>query len=233
MLLAYLDESFTKHRYYICAVIAPESEVAPLSKALDAVVEKAHRAYETPARAELHGHALMHGKDDWECIAPMIRARGGIYDDAMSAIGQHDVSIVCRGMDVDRQKARYVHPAPPHGLVLQHAMERINEHAQARGEHVLLIADEVANKDGYRRDLWDYQQVGTPGYRPSNLKRIVDTLHFAPSDASRLLQAADLVAYMHCRRCTVKNPDARAKKLADLLWSRIARRIVHELCWEP
>lgn len=233
VLLAYLDESYTKDRYYIAGVIVPESEARPLAAALDKIVEDASWAHSTPWHAELHGHPLMQGKDDWVQIAGQIRLRGGIYDKAMEAIGKHDVAIVCCGLDIPRQKIQYRWPEPPHRVVLQHTMERISEHAGRSGERALLIADEVAEADAHRQDLWSYQQSGTPGWKSSKLPHIVDTLHFAPSKASRLLQAADLVAYLHRRRETHVETDPRAQKLSDLLWSRIEHRIIHKRCWFP
>lgn len=236
MLLAYLDESYTRDWYYIAGICVPERVVRPLTEALDKVVREAARDYGVSPRAELHGHALVKGSEDWTSMAPMIRARIGIYTKAMSAIGAHDVSIVLRGLNVARQRERYRnYPSvyPPHQVVLQHIMERINTHARNQGEPVLLIADEISGQDGHRQDLWHYQQYGTGGYRRTNLGNIVDTIHFAPSNASRLLQAADLLAYMHRRRQVHTETDQRAKDANDLIWSQVQERIVHEMCWHP
>jgi hypothetical protein len=38
-----------------------------------------------------------------------------------------------------------------------------------------MIADEVDGQDGYRRDLWQYQQTRTWGYRGRQITRVVDT----------------------------------------------------------
>jgi hypothetical protein len=52
-----------------------------------------------------------------------------------------------------------------------------------------VIAVDRALKDVYRADIADYQTYGTWGWRAQKLDRIVDTLHFAPSKFSRLLQS--------------------------------------------
>jgi hypothetical protein len=61
---------------------------------------------------------------------------------------------------------------------------------------------------------------GLPGSNP-RLDRIVDALHFSPSHASRLLQAADVVAYVSRRvgSSSVRSDRAigAAKKMAHLL----------------
>jgi len=61
----------------------------------------------------------------------------------------------------------------------------------------------------------------------------VDTLHFAPSVASRLVQAADLVVYLHARRMSGQVTDARALRANAMLWSHVEANVVHLHCWSP
>ncbi|MBO3745989.1 DUF3800 domain-containing protein [Streptosporangiaceae bacterium NEAU-GS5] len=61
---------------------------------------------------------------------------------------------------------------------------------------------------------------------------MVDTIHFAPSSASRLLQAADLVAFLH-QRCQRKERDPHAQQANEDLWVRISGKVYHEMCWFP
>ena len=72
-------------------------------------------------------------------------------------------------------------------MVLQHLLERVDEYVTSVGEYALVIADEVDAQAKHRADLSTYREVGTLGYRHRKLTRIVDTLHFAPSNASRLV----------------------------------------------
>lgn len=234
MLLAYVDESYTATHYWMAALICPEADVVPLTTALDAVVEKAAAAYRgISPRAELHGHRLFHGSDDWELLKPMPRARIGVYNDAFDAIGQSGASIVIRGVHRPGLIRRYAYPSHPHAVVLEHLLERVDEFAADRNEHALVIADEVDQADAYRRNLWFSQKYATSGYRARQLRRIVDTLHFAPSEASRLVQAADLVAFMHTRISSGVETDPRALRANEVLWGRIAGRVVHSWCWWP
>ncbi|RCV52373.1 hypothetical protein DEF23_00555 [Marinitenerispora sediminis] len=117
--------------------------------------------------------------------------------------------------------------------MLQHVMEQVNSFARAEKEHVLIIADEVADQDDHRQKLWEYKRDGTPGYQSSKLDRIVDTIHFAPSKASRLLQAVDLIAFLHRRRETHVETDDRARRVNDRLWSHVKIRVQHEHVWLP
>lgn len=136
-------------------------------------------------------------------------------------------------MDCKRQRERYNHVDPPHGVVLGHMLERLNDLAVAEGQPVLVIADELHEDDRFRKELHDYRRYGTPGYLSSTLPQVLDTLHFAPSNRSRLLQAADMITFLHHRRETRQDKDPRAQKANDLLWSRIAPNIQHQRTWTP
>ncbi len=103
----------------------------------------------------------------------------------------------------------------------------------ALGEYALIIADEVDAQARHRADLAGYRDVGTAGYRSRKLTRIVDTLHFAPSNASRLVQAADVIAFLYRRVFACQETDERSRKAKLAMWSRLAPRVHHELRWFP
>src|SRR4051794_2531542 len=107
VLLTYLDESYTKDRFYIAALGCPDEVAIPVASDLDQVVQDAATAYAVAPTAELHGHALFAGKDDWKELAPAIRARIGVYDKAMEAIGRYGVKIFLCGVDVPALPRRY------------------------------------------------------------------------------------------------------------------------------
>lgn len=235
MLLTYVDESYGGTYYWIAALICPEEAANPLGRALDGVVETAARKYEgIGTRAELHGHALFHGKDDWGPLQTMPRARIGVYNDAFAAIAEHDVKFIIRGVDVPRLQKRYTFPDHPHSVVLTHLLERVDEYAARQDQLALIIADEIDDAAEHRRNFWHFQRYSTGGYKARQIKRIVDTIHFAPSVSSRLLQAADLVAYLHHRRMAKADRHARAIRANDALWGRIESQVLPGAqCWHP
>jgi hypothetical protein len=230
--LAYVDESYTSDLYFVAAVVVDDACASALGPALDDVVIRASQRHPgVKDTAELHGHSIFHGKDDWTGLPP--RARINIYDQVMRAIGDHRADVFLRGIDRNRQAARYSRPDPPHDVVLQHLLERLNDFGRRLREPVLVIADEIHEHDRHRSNLRDFRQFGTPGYRSSTLPMILDTLHFVPSKHSRLIQAADMVAFLHCRRRCRTDTDPRAQRANDLLWSRIGGRIRHQGTWHP
>lgn len=232
MLLTYVDESYTKDRYYIAGLAIHHDAVRSLETAIADVVRRAHGVYPGLSySSELHGYPLFQGKEDWQHLQP--RQRIGIYNEVFQAIADHDVQVFLRGLDLPSQARRYARCDPPHDVVLQHLLERVDAYASATDQAALVIADELQEHDRHRSNLSDFRRYGTPGYLSSELPRIVDTIHFAPSHHSRLLQAADLVAFLHRRRQTHVETDPRARKANEVLWERIRPKIHHEHCWFP
>lgn len=239
-MLTYVDESYDKDRYWMVALVVAERHLRPLHSALDSVVRKAADNYPVAPEAELHGHALVQARDDWQRMGNkgrnMVRARIGIYGDAMKAIGSHDVQVIVRGLDLPAYRSRQNDPGPhpsPHQLVLRHLLEQICDQVETRDELALVIADEIDGADDHRRRFRDYQMTGTGGSISSTLPCLVDTIHFAPSKASRLLQAADLIAYLHRRLLSGQDGDSRARRANETLWSFVEPRVVHQRCWAP
>lgn len=234
MLLAYLDESYTQERYYIAALIVPEASARPLTDELDQIVRKvADQHPGLDAEAELHAHQLVTGKGDWAAIRQKLRVRIGVYQAALRAIGDHEAKLIVRGVDIPRLRQRYPQPDHPHTLVLTFLIERVDDYARAAGELVLMIADEIDQMDVHRRNLWLVHRGGTWGYRARPIRHIVDTLHFAPSNASRLLQAADLAVYLYRRRHTHIETDERGEREWEILWQRLRPIIAYDGCWMP
>jgi len=232
VLLTYVDESYTKDRYYIAGLAVHHEDIRALENAITQIVADASKVYPgVGVTSELHGHELFHGKGDWKKRAP--RQRIGIYNKVFQAISDHDAQIFLRGLDITSQQARYARCDPPHDVVLQHLLERVNDYANDTDQAALIIADELQEHDRHRRNLSDFRRYGTPGYLSSVLPRIVDTIHFAPSHHSRLIQAADLVAFLHRRRETHVETDPRAERANDALWGRIRPSIRHQHCWFP
>lgn len=162
----------------------------------------------------------------------MIRARIGVYADAMKAIAAHDVRIIVRGLDIPAYRSYRDTWCVPHQIVLRQLLEQIDNDAACHDELALVIADEIDGADDHRQRFRDYQADGTGGSL-STLPRLVDTIHFAPSRASRLLQAADLIAYLHRRLISGQDSDTRARKANEKLWSHVAPRVSHTHCWVP
>lgn len=138
MLLTYLDESYTKTRYLIAALMVPETDARSLTIALDKVIEDAAWQYPVSSEAELHAHDIFAAKADWKKLAPMVRARIGVYSKALQAIADHHVTVIIRSVDIARLDRRYPGGHDhPHSVVLTHLIERVDEYAAAAGERTV------------------------------------------------------------------------------------------------
>jgi Protein of unknown function (DUF3800) len=237
VLLAYLDESQTETAFYVTALVVRDAQAIQLTTALDGVIEYAQDTYGRVAtRAELHGYPLAQGTDDWARLKSDIPARMDIFNRAIQAIASHDVMVCIRGVEIAGFQRRYgTDAADIHGAALAFVLERVQWAARDAPDVALVIADEVRGREArYRRALRDYQQTGTFGWRAQKLDRIADTLYFAPSSESRLLQAADLVSYAHVRSLRKYN-DARVQAFHDGLWDKLhgAGRVREASLWVP
>ena len=225
MLLAYLDEARNADAFYVTAVLIEGADAIPLAKSLDAVVMHAQETYGgVKDAAELHGHALVSGREDWHQLRGRVDACVDVYIRAVEAIANCNLRIYIRGVELAGFKRRYGSLADPHGAVLAFVLERVQLRAEQLDEVALVIADEVRGKeDVYRRAVRSYQKTGTFGWKAIVLDRIADTIHFAPSKSSRLLQAADLVAYAHLQSLR-PHADPRAQAAYEQLWRTLDRR---------
>lgn len=220
------------------AVACPSDCVIPLSVALDEVVAAAVRDFPLEdENAELHGYELFQGKGHWAPLAGRLRARIRVYRDALAVFESFpEVQIFIRGIDRERQRQRYSKVVHPHVVVLGHLLERLDEHGEGRQAPILVVADEIADAKEHKTHqghLWHYQRASTSGYRARKLNWIADTIHFAPSNFSRLLQLADLVAYLNFRVHSGRDKDPRAIETNEMLCSLYMPRVRHRLCWCP
>ncbi|MGN2640954.1 DUF3800 domain-containing protein [Nocardia takedensis] len=223
MLLAYIDETYKRgNEFWVSALVCPGDAVPAITAALDAVVARAVAKFSVLSEdAELHGYELDAGSGHWAPLKTMARARVGVYQEAIQTIASFDELAWFRGGMIERKLGwNETNGGNPHEWALKFLLERVNSHADKAGEPVLCICDEVPNRDIYRRHLQDYRRYGTGGYASSKLSRIADTLHFAPSCHSRMVQAADMVTYVLNRN---RHPPThpRSKAFYEGLWTTL------------
>ena len=232
MLLAYVDESYSKGYFFLAAVIVNSDSAVAIEKGLDAIVQEYARTTALPASAELHGHELFNGHGEWGAL--QIRQQINVYARALEVIGKSGAHVVLRGMNVAKQKERYGEAAwPPHDVVLGHLLENVDSVATELGDRLVVVADEIHSSERHRESFRGYRTNGTPGYRSSRLPSLLDTIHFGPSRHSRLLQAADLVAFMHHRRSAITETDDRQLRAIERMWVHIEPSVTRCWTWEP
>ena len=235
MLIAYVDESYTRDRYFMGAAIAEQEVWEAVDERLEEMRRLNHTLHGTPPNVEFHGHPLMGGQGGWLPMRGRHREAAAIYRRALGAAADLGVEFVFRGVDVARLNARYRYPHPPHEIVLQHLLERIDDHCRKLGaaEECIVVADQVPDQENHQRRVEQYRRAGTPGYRKSVLEKISQPIQFSDSSLVGGLQIADLAVYVHRRRAVVTEGDPRALRMQEKIWQVIAPRVVHEHEWHP
>ena len=153
MQLAYLDESYNSAYYWMVAVLVDCDRAKDLEDSLNESIRSScgkHLGW-VPAGIEYHGYELFHGEKEWAPLKSKPRARISIYADALRALAAGGVQVILRGVDRKAHAARYSDPWGAHEVVLWHLMERIELFAAQAGPPVLVIADEIADPDLYRK----------------------------------------------------------------------------------
>ncbi|WP_171467693.1 DUF3800 domain-containing protein [Cellulosimicrobium sp. 72-3] len=241
MYLAYIDESETRRGVYVFgAVIATAEQSAALTESLDDLMWQVWTDHRVSWRTELHSKEICGGKGPWKNVPPGVRA--WISEQVIERIAKSGVRLCARGVDGPALKRRQAREHYPVNFTVEqesfkHLLQRIDAFASANRSHALVIADERDDRESHRANLALHRVTGTPGdYWRTNFNHILDTLHFAPSHHSRMLQAADHFAYFYRRRLEVPSEnDARAEAVAQRIAQNVRAQGVAYNCgvWTP
>ena len=219
--LFYVDESRDAGHHYQVGLLVDGPQVRAVEAALDDLVVSAflEGGAEHP-RSELHGKDVFHGEKAWQ--KGPIAQRSTVLENALSLIPQHGVEVIARGADLSRFKKRYP-GTDPYRWEFSNLLERLNERLKELNDYGLVIADQ---QHDYRallqQDVADGKQYGTGGYRSQKLVRVLDTAHFVESQLSRLVQLADMAAFVLRRRATIPTErDARLEALMARLFALV------------
>lgn len=225
VLLCFVDESDRGDFHCFAGLIADESVTKSLTQALNQLMRQVSVDYGIDAKTEIHGHPLFHGREAWRTVGQ--RARANIHEKVIDAVVGAEVTILLRSVSEERLRDRqrrqsYPVDFPPEQVCFQHILQRLDKVAKRESQLALVIADERGDRERHRERFATYQTVGTPGvYMHTKLDSLLDTVHFAPSHHSRMLQAADMLAFTYRRFRTITETDPRAQKVMDRLEGKI------------
>ena len=236
MLLCFVDETFKGDFYGFVGVVASGQTTKALTAKLNQIVAPVAHTFGISRSTELHGYEIFHGKQAWSAVG--LRARIKLYQDVVEAIYASDVCILLRSVSKSRlaeRQAREHYPVnfTPEQEAFKHILQRVDKVAKREATEALVIADERGDRERHRERFSLYQEQGTPGsYMRTKLDAIVDTIHFAPSHQSRMLQAADMVAFVSQRRALVwPEPHPDAEKVMTHLYGSILAKCYDYGSW--
>ncbi|WP_281265857.1 DUF3800 domain-containing protein [Curtobacterium sp. 9128] len=226
VLLCFVDESFKDDLYGFGAVVADALQTREIAACVQGVVS-ALAEFGIDGAAEVHAHPIFHGKGIWSGVPPRVRIK--VFIEVVDAVRESGATVLLRGVPPTRLR-RYQDTRgfrerhPPEQVAFQHLLQRVDRLAVDQATHALVIADERSDRDRHRERFAAYQAYGTPGtYMHTKLERLLDTVHFAPSHHSRMLQVADVLAFIWVRSQTVIEHDERQARVMRSLVKDIER----------
>jgi hypothetical protein len=222
--IAYLDESAEDERKFmsVAALLCPEGQVQTVTQALDSVVSYSERKYGTSPDAEIHAMDILSRINGWEKL-PDTNVSIGVIESVIDLLCRvPGIHFAIRGVNVLGQKSRnYPSIWSPRRVGIQYVLEKCDEYVKTPGS-LMVIVDDMAKPDEHRELLKLYRSSGTPGFRSSKLKSIIDNIYFMPSHYARGIQAADILAYVHRRHHTMtESTDPRAREVSHRIWGKL------------
>lgn len=225
VLLCFVDESDQGDFHGFAGLMADSHATKAITESLNRIMRQISVDWGIAATTEFHGHPIFHAKEAWKHVPTRVRV--GVFHKVFDAIVAEDVVILLRWVHATRlaeRQASNSYPVnfPPEQVCFQHILQRAQQVSVSRDTHALIIADDRHDRDRHRERFATYQTQGTPGvYMQTNLDRLLDTVHFAPSHMSRMLQAADMLAFVYRRMHTVTESDPRAAREMAKLWQTL------------
>ncbi|MGL5818010.1 MAG: DUF3800 domain-containing protein [Phycicoccus sp.] len=233
MLLCFVDESDQGDFHGFAGLMADEHATKAITDSLNRIMRQTGVDWGVPAITEFHAHPIFHGKEEWKHVPTRVRV--GVFHKVVEAVVAEDVVVLLRwvhGARLAERQSRNSYPVafPPEQVCFQHILQRAQQVAENRDTHALIIADDRHDRERHRERFATYQTEGTPGvYMQTTLDRLLDTVHFAPSHRSRMLQAADMLAFVYRRLQTVTESDPRAsREMARLRRTLLESNRVHQ-----
>lgn len=227
----FVDESYGADDYYVAGVLVNEVQyrrlVAGMTRVRDHVVEKLG----LPSDVEFHAHRLMQAQGDWLCLQGRLHEAVAVYRHVLRAIVHSGAIVLLEGVDVRRLNARYRYPDSPYEVALRHLLERADGWCAQQHATCRVTADMNDRADDFAEAIAGYTRVGTPGFRPSRLERIVGP-EWVDSREEIGVQAADMVAYILRRHREVQGAP-KAQRATRSLVHQLQPAIRHEWKWVP
>jgi hypothetical protein len=227
----FVDESYGPDDYYVAGVVVTDVQYSRMVDAIAVIRERAAATFGVPVDVEFHAHRLMQARPPWSCMNGQLHEAVALYRAFLRAVVASGATVMIEGVDVRRLRARYRYPDSPYEVTLRHLLERVDVLARENGNVCAVTADLIDRHDDFAEAIAGYTRVGTPGFRPSRLERVVGPV-WVDSCSEVGVQAADMVAYIVRRnREVVGSP--RARRATRSLVHQLRPAISHERKWIP
>lgn len=216
MLITYFDEvkpdAERQPYYWLGGLMIAHEILGPIDAEVRALAEQCFGSGALTEETEFHATDICSGAKNfktWRDLGARLDVLKSLVRIVDKPKGVYRVTV---RLDVARIEARLT----PESITFMYFVERVNNFAKRQKRKALLIGD-LEHKKGVNRavnSLTRYRENGTEYEYGQEIAHIVDTVHFAASHHSRLLQLAD--AYMWTRQL-VHRRDAPGRMRTALL----------------
>ncbi|MBJ7331981.1 MAG: DUF3800 domain-containing protein [Solirubrobacteraceae bacterium] len=219
MYLMYVDESgshglrHSNRAYILAGVAVHERDVGALGGALDEIIRNGLDSPLEPDEYELHAAELRapRAPSPWRDVDGQLRRR--LLEEAVAAVSRFGAADPAFPLQL------FVEVLPPGGHHDQEAygrlLNRFDDWLEPYEQQGLVLSDVNRHDREIQRWAEDWRETAGPWGR---LDRLTEVPLFADSRASRLLQAADLVAWSSWRRFGIDPGD-------PFWWDQLAPRV--------
>lgn len=223
MFVAYIDESDHGDSYWVYSLLIKDSEIIKLQNSLNRIASGLPMNYGIDSDSEFHSYDILNGKGDWKVIENDYKSQMSIFEELVDTILIHEIRFIAKGIRRSRFVPNYGDKKSDiHHAALTWNLEKVQFNVAKDSEIALVISDETSEQDYHQRNISRYKIQGTFGWDVVALTNIVDTIYFAPSKSSRLLQAIDILAYTH-KIGNTPHSSPQAQDFYDRMWDKVSR----------
>lgn len=226
MHLIYYDEvKFdppTQPSFWLGGVCCHCDNVARLESLVNDVSQEAFGSRLLQRETEFHGIEICGGKGNFKKVA--LEQRLEFLRSLLAIIARDEIHrIYVRIIPENITHS----PMPPDEIAFMYLVERVDKHLQNLGTNGMLFGDYDEPQVGPSvASLSQFRQGGTSWDRKREITNIIDTVHFAKSHHSRMIQLADI--YLYCLQFNMQENTsfARSKIAAIITESGILKATV-------
>ena len=193
MLISYFDEVKPNPQgqpfYWLGGLMLRDDVIQGIESELNQLAHRCFGSYELTQSTEFHATDICSGNRNFRRWRDPARRLEVLKELARIIDKQDGVFRVAVRLDVARIEASVDYEA----MAFMYLVERVNQFARGKRTTSILIGDleHGGVVDRSVRNLAEYRQNGTLYAFGQNIGNVVDTVHFAQSHHSRLLQLAD------------------------------------------
>lgn len=228
LVLCFLDESNQllpgnrEIAISFAGILIDSAGVLALTRRLDDLLERSLPDEIHASEAELHAYDLYHRLGQWKALSP--RQSIWVFDQVIRAITDHSLGIFFKLERTFREHATEMERDVLQSVLLRAGLFGLGSHA-----HTLAVCDE--RRDGGFRHLQGLPSLAVEsshGSTPTEQVAVIPPLCFAPSHETRMLQAADILAFVLRRRALVRQErSSKSQEAMDSLLRHLDQSRLH------